>query len=990
MADHGTTLDGDSPGEAELGATDGGHGSGSEREHFAARYPPGTQVGRYVVLDQIGAGAMGVVLASYDPDLNRKVALKLLVPRSGRSAGPSQSTRLLREAQAIARLSHPNVVNVYEVGRHDDAVFLAMEFVDGVPLTQWLGQPGRSLVEVLRVFAQAGQGLQAAHAAGLVHRDFKPDNVLVSEDGRARVLDFGLARADPARYSGSVEPKLLESQSVSASLRRRQPLAPAEDLPESKQANPERGVVDPPVMGDGVPTARVWADSDVLNTSLTRDDTVVGTPGFMAPEQHSGDPPDARSDQYSFCVALYSALYQQPPFAGRTLRQLAAAKHAGNVAPIPKGSTVPLWVEEAVLRGLFADPRRRWPTMQALVATLSHEPRAKRGRWTTIAGSAALLAVIMAGVGYQQGTAERPCQGSAAHTDEVWSETDRGQISSAIAATGLPFADHTRGEIEQGLDDYALRWQEAHRDACEATSVRGEQSGGMLDRRMACLQQRLDAMEAFVDIMAVADDAVVGQAVQAMAALPGVAACDDTDRLTERVALPADDATRRIVATVEAKLAQAKVLRSAGKASDALELARQALREAQATDYRPVVAAASEQVGVLLEATGEYVAAEAPLQSAMLMALRVGDTERAASAATTLASVVGDRLARYDAGLLWGAQAEALLERVGDDGLARARLDNVIGNVLYRQGDTEGARARYGSALAGRERISGAHDAQLGLELINFGNVQLADDDYEGALATFARSQRIIATALGEGHPKVMFAVLSSGVVHQEQGHFAEARERFATALPVMARAMGDKHPFVAVAALNLGNAQLELGDLDGALASLAQAEAIYRAAFGPQHPDMAQVAVARAKVLIQRKDDAAARADLNTALQIRSTGLGHDHVSVGEVLLELGKMDRREGDLGAAVQRIQESTAIFEAADAPNEVRAAAHAAASEAMWDAGEPASAARSEAEFALELLRGLGPSVDEQRASLRAWLLAHPVDAARAPVKGADDD
>jgi len=160
--------------------------------------PGRTLAGRYTLLGTLGQGGMGLVLAAYDARLDRRVALKLLRSRRGSRSEKTEEARLLREAQAMARLNHPNVVAVYDAGTLENgSVFIAMEYVQGQTLSRWRQQQERSWREVLGVYLAAGQGLPAAHAAGLVHRDFKPDNVLVGEDGRVKVTDFGLARGEP-------------------------------------------------------------------------------------------------------------------------------------------------------------------------------------------------------------------------------------------------------------------------------------------------------------------------------------------------------------------------------------------------------------------------------------------------------------------------------------------------------------------------------------------------------------------------------------------------------------------------------------------------------------------------------------------------------------------------------------------------------------------------------------------------------------------------
>jgi serine/threonine protein kinase len=217
----------------------------------------GAHIGRYVILHRHGTGGMGHVYAAYDPELDRKVALKLVRPRYASKKnrkGTSQAhARMMREAQALARLSHPNVVAIHDVGLYEGQLFLAMDFVEGQTLDRWVTARKRTWQEVVGVYLQAGHGLAGAHAAGLVHRDFKPQNAIVGGDGRVRVLDFGLAH----RQNTDESSRSLDSSPV---MRR------------------------------------------AIAAPLTVDGAVVGTPAYMAPEQHLRKSTDARTDQFAFCM----------------------------------------------------------------------------------------------------------------------------------------------------------------------------------------------------------------------------------------------------------------------------------------------------------------------------------------------------------------------------------------------------------------------------------------------------------------------------------------------------------------------------------------------------------------------------------------------------------------------------------------------------------------------------------------------------------------
>jgi serine/threonine protein kinase len=287
--------------------------------------PKGTVLGRYILIERVGAGGMGVVYAAYDPELNRRVALKLLRTRDGR-ARTERRTRLLREAQTMARLAHPHVVTVFDVGTWNDDIFVAMEFIEGQSLRGWAQSERRTWKEILAVFLKAGAGLAAAHREGIVHRDFKPDNVLIGTDGRVRVSDFGLARS----------------------------LATASDMSQPSSAP--------------------------ATTKLTRTGAVAGTPAYMPPEQITGGVVDERSDVFSFCVALYECLYGHRPFAGASLNELHSAILAHEVSPAESGAAVPAWLRRVLLRGLSPDPADRFPTMDALLDAIQRTRLRRRRR----------------------------------------------------------------------------------------------------------------------------------------------------------------------------------------------------------------------------------------------------------------------------------------------------------------------------------------------------------------------------------------------------------------------------------------------------------------------------------------------------------------------------------------------------------------------------------------------------------------------------------
>jgi serine/threonine protein kinase len=306
---------------------------------------PGQDVGRYTIVQTLGRGGMGVVYEAYDPQLRRRIALKLVGDDAEDAAeAHARTVRLLREAQAMAQLSDPNVVSVFDAGELDGHVYIAMELVAGVTLDRWRAAHPRSIAEITAVFEQAARGLAAAHAAGLVHRDFKPQNVLVGNDGRVRVTDFGLAR---------------------------ETATDADEIPSSAVS--------------------------LVRDALTRTGALCGTPAYMAPEQFEGSMADPISDQFNFCVTFYEALYGERPFKGETLYELAREVLAGHVEP-PRDAPVPADVRAIVMRGLRGAREERFPSMTALIDALVRVERVPVARRRTTTSKIAVALAAVAGL----------------------------------------------------------------------------------------------------------------------------------------------------------------------------------------------------------------------------------------------------------------------------------------------------------------------------------------------------------------------------------------------------------------------------------------------------------------------------------------------------------------------------------------------------------------------------------------------------------------
>jgi hypothetical protein len=409
---------------------------------------PGTRIGRYQLVEIIGEGGMGVVYRAHDPYLSRDIALKLIIGRARAADAAMFQARLLREAQALARLSHPNVVAAFDVGSYDDGVFIAMELIEGASLPVWLEVP-RSRSEVIRVLVQAGRGLSAAHAVGLLHRDFKPENVMVSPDGRVRVLDFGLARMAGDREDDALLP-------------------------------PER-TAEPPGAEDGY--------LEFLSVDLSATGTVMGTPGYIAPEQLIRDPIDGRADQFAYAATAFYALVGRGVYPGRYIDSYRAAIMADARTPWPAGC--PRRVRRVIDRGLAIRRDDRFATVSAMVDALERADR-RLARPMIGAGLVAAVATAITAVAVtRSGSANVACATDEAAFDVAWSPARRAALSRAFATTRSLAADDSAARVAARLDDVRQRWLAMSREACQDTHVhhRHQSESSRFARRVWCASE---------------------------------------------------------------------------------------------------------------------------------------------------------------------------------------------------------------------------------------------------------------------------------------------------------------------------------------------------------------------------------------------------------------------------------------------------------------------------------------------------------------------
>ncbi len=676
-----------SPGSGPSTAATLERGSVSRSPFDPAPLKRGDSVGRYVIDSEIGIGGMGVVYLAYDPALDRRVALKLLRPDTIVGQGISEGrSRLQREAHAMAKLNHPNVVAIHDVGQHGDQVFLAMNLVDGASIREWLEEQPRTWRQILKIYLEAGRGLEAAHAVGLIHRDFKPDNVLIDSEGRAQVTDFGLARASTA------------------------------------EPTPEEAARAPMIRGHG-PASR----SDLLSQPLTRG--VSGTPGYMSPEQALSKPFDARTDQYSFCVSLSESLFGPKPenaeWAPVRDPDLAAA--------------VPGWVRAAVERGMALAPSDRFPSMHELLAALSDDPAERQRRLLVVVGGLALLAAVVGlGVYIADRRSKDLCYAPEHHLAGIWDDQSRAVLKAAFAALGTKDQADTAERVVKGLDRVTSRWVEGYRSACEDTRDKHVQSEAALSLRVECLDRQLYDLKGSIELLSHPDAALLSTAAVVAMSLPPVAECGNAFSLS-LVAPPGPELADK-VRTLRLQIARGRALIAAQRMAEALALLQPLTREAEAAKYDPVSSEAFFSLARAQLNFGDHKHAAESFQQALDLAESSRLDELAARAVSLLAgelALVGAPAAEVDVTL---KRARILTKRVGDKGLARLELEVALERVAGDRGQFADEVSHGQEALRLTEELLGQSDPKLLTALNNLASDLIEDARFLEAAETYRKA----------------------------------------------------------------------------------------------------------------------------------------------------------------------------------------------------------------------------------------------------------
>ncbi|WP_169787054.1 serine/threonine-protein kinase [Hyalangium minutum] len=832
--------------------------------------PGSTLAGRYTVLNVLGQGGMGVVVAAYDARLDRRVALKRVRSHEAQRSGDGLAqVRMVREAQSMARLNHPHVVAVYDAGTLEDgSVFIAMEYVQGQTLRSWSQQTSpRSWREAVQAYLAAGRGLTAAHAAGLVHRDFKPDNVLVGEDGRVRVTDFGLARAGATPDAAA--------QPVTA-------------LPTS-----------------------------ALEAPLTLPGAVLGTPAYMAPELLQGQPANVRSDVYAFCASLYEALYGRVPFPMDSMASVLRLLKEGQPPIPPADSQVPGWVARAVLQGLHPNPLQRPGSLEQVLRQLEDDPEVRRRNWLRMGGLTAAVA-LFAGLAVwtwvrQQGP---DCESLTRRLEGVWDAPVKARVTQAMEATGLPYAKDTAQRVERLLDGYAQAWVKQRVEVCQVAAahpVTAPRSQSLELLREACLERRRSQLQAFTGLLGRGPDPeLVDKAVPVAQALPPLEYCADAQALLAAVPPPEDPQVRARVEALQAQVEPLEVLLAAGKYKEGLALSEQLLSQVEPVGHAPLHARALLLRAQLQEGAGDYKASESTVAQAISEAAHGRDAVRVAQAWNLRLLLVGIRQARPKEAEPLEPLVETVVELAGDEATLADSLQ-VRGRRLESVGQFQEAKEHYERVLALREKLFGPSHLRVALALTDLGNVLRRMGQYADAKERLERALAIQQETVGPTHVSVAHSLTTLGIVFKELGQYEEARVRHERALTIVEEALGPDHLQTATVLQQLGNVLLDLGKYEEAQVRHERSLAIVEKALGPEHPHVSKVlaSLGIAMAGLGRYEDARLR--FERALHIQEKTYGPEHPDVAGMLINLGGVLADLGRYGEAKAHQERALAILE-----------------------------------------------------------------------------
>lgn len=871
------------------------------------------EVDRYELEEQVGTGGMSIVYAARDVELDRRVALKVMRLDVGE---PKEQQLLLAEARSLAGLNHPNIVPVYDVGYdRQGRLYMAMELVRGKNLRAWLDSTKRSATEILEVLIAAGRGLASAHAVELVHCDFKPTNVLVGEDGRVRVVDFGIAR------------RVFHTETQSAATQSGADLEP----PQKRQ--------------------------------------VVGTPRYMSPEQMRGEPLTPSTDQFSFCLTVYEALYGQVPFLGRRSREKVRNILAGNVRPPPRGSLVPKRVHAVILRGLRGDAEARWPSMDELLRALQRSRRRSRaigGLVVAGLGSCGVAAAAMA-----PGT--DPCASMQDEAAAVWTDDRRQETRDAFEASGIPNPDREHARVDAKLSQFADEWASSRVRVCEASNAAAERRAA----QRTCLNRALEQFSVLVEVIASGDAATLRNSPEAVSALPDIASCDAA--VTDEHATAPPPIRERVEGLAE-ELSTIPPLLSLHRYQRADEVTARVLHEAQGLEFAPLLAEAQYRRADLLDAQGHQIDGATLLEQAFYTAQTAHRDRLASRIAVELHLIYGYRLARPKLAERWKGLAQAAVERLGAEaGSLRAEHVRTVGLVALRNTNYAKARARFKEALALYEGLEGTDPLLHAEAESNFGIACLELGELDAAEAAFLSALEKVDQEVGRFNSRHITIINNLGNLEQMRGDHQASHDYFrrvyktevalygaedvraamslnnmgtallslhedAQAIVLFERSIrayesGDHHGVdLARPVGNLGVAHTRAKNYDQAEASLVRAIALIEGELGPMQADSSVHWFNLGSIRLQQGEFERALEAMHRSLEIDEHAVGRKHPFVAQTLSAIGVTHARMGEPERARALFEEAVEIFAAFDIDPVTVHYTKFELAKLMWDQGE----------------------------------------------------
>ena len=736
---------------------EGGHarqlGIGGVLAALGKRPVAAPRLGPFELRKELGRGGMGIVYGAHDTRLQRQVAVKVL--REDLSGDDRDA--ILREARSLAQLSHPHVVEVFATGVDHGQAWVAMELVEGGTLSDWAARqpddPARRQSAALAMVRDMGRGLAAAHARGIVHRDIKPGNVLVGKDGRLRIVDFGLARN-----------------------------------PVDSQATD--------------PTGRGLRIRGDMGSNSTLTDAVVGTPRYMAPEQHEGRRCTPASDQYAWALTAWELLVGKFPFAGGTIFALHEAKARGRPA-VPRSTPVSGRILRVLARALDPDPQRRFGSMRAAVQALSPPSRGRSVAWLGAAG-----VVGVAALAWPSAEAGPPgCDRSTSveRMEAVWDPARRERVHDAVRRARLEYAPATTAAIDGALDSFGQRWVDEHVAACRATWQERTARAEDLDARSACLRRQLTVVDRFAGRLEGDDVGVFEHVVTAVGKLPDPSLCAETSSTAP--AVRSEELSDR--------LAAAKAAQMVGDVALAMELATSIAEQARIEDDAVAQSEALEVVAGLAYAQRDTAVAVEAAAEGYALAMASDDTRRAAVHARYAAMAAADAHQAEEA-QRWLRHLEATHGRYTPTALEQAAAERTAAQVAWSLSDFETAQRHSARALelsaddesARARTFRVAVLGQMATIVAALGRTDEAETLGEQVLAQ-------LEEIYGPDHPRVAGRYHELAIEAIKRGQAELAAQRFGRAHEIFAATHGPKGQRTFASATGLSVAKRHLGDLE-------------------------------------------------------------------------------------------------------------------------------------------------------------------------------